>query len=176
MRRWETPLVPMQKRKHWNAKYRPKPQLWSLHQDVFKARLCWSNLHNMSDASHYQWGSRSLRMTWTAFATAYHLYHEIPRLEPRKSPKKLFHHKQQKRGSLEEEGMVRRETIGGKNLSASQLEARTLKKGHSGASPKSQSWRHQLWLPDPGSHPQSPNNQKRPWLILSNCPNFKCHL
>lgn len=69
--------------------------------------------------------------------SACHLYHEIPRLEPRKLPKKLFHHKQQKRGSQEEEGMVRRETIGEKNLSASQLEAMTLKKGHPGASPKS---------------------------------------
>lgn len=177
--RQETPLVPMQKGKHWNAKYRPKPQVWSLHQDVFKARHCWGNSHNM-----HVW-SISLPMRITFFKddldsicySACHLYHEIPRLKPRKTPKEIVSHKQQNRESQEEEGN-RRKTIWGQNLSAAQPEARTEKTEHPGASPQ---------VTKPGTsaltaksrEPSSktpPNTQKRSWLTLRNCNHSKCQL
>lgn len=139
MGRWETPLAPMQKGKHWNAKYQPKPQLWSLHQDVFKARHCWGDFHNVN-----VW-SISLPMRITFFKddlgsicySACQLYHEIPRLKPRKTPpRKLSHISNRIERARKKRRTVRRKTIWGKNLSAAQLEAGTEKKGHPGASPQ----------------------------------------
>lgn len=139
--RWETPLVPMQKGKHWNAKYQPKPQLWSLHRDVFKARHCWGNVHTIS-----VWGiSLPVRIMfckddWDNICySACHLYHGIPRLEPRKPPRKLSHTFSTIERAKKERGRVRRKTIWGKNLSAAQLGAMSETKG---TAPKSQSQGH----------------------------------
>lgn len=168
----------MQKQKHWNAKYQCKPQLWSLHRDVSKARHCRvAFLISVSEASHYQWGSCSLRMTGTAFALLLVIYTMKSQGWSQENPQGNVSHTRQNR-ARKKRGRVRRKTIWGKNLSAAQLEA-TEKKGHQGTAPKSQSQEHPLWLPDRGSHPRKHdrmNSQERSRLLSSSCPNFKCHL
>lgn len=55
--------------------------------------------------------------------SACHLHHGIPRLEPRKPPRKLSHTFSRIDSAKKERGTVRRKTIWGKNLSAAQLVA-----------------------------------------------------
>lgn len=157
----------MQKGKHWNAKYWPKPQLWSLHRDVFKARHCWGNCHNTN-----VWSISLPRRTMffkddldNICYSACHLDQEIPKLEPRNPPRKLSHTSSRTESTRKKRGTVRRKTIWGKNLTAAQLEARTEEKGNPGASPQATKpgtsaltarWRESPWK-------TTPNNQKRSW-------------
>lgn len=170
----------MQKQKHWNAKYQRKPQLWSLHGDMFKARHGWGNFHNIS-----VWGiSLPMRIMffkddWDHICySACHLYHEIPKLEPRKPPRKLSQTRSRIERTRKKRGVVRRKTIWGKKLRAAQLEATTEKKGHQGDSSQVRGPGTSALTARPRKPPEKtpPNNQKRSRLILSRCPNFKCRL
>lgn len=164
----------MQKQKHWNAKYQCKPQLWSL-----RARHGWGNFHNIS-----VWGiSLPMRIMffkddWDNICySACHLYHEIPKSEPRKPPRKLSHTRSRIERARKKRGTVGRKTIWGKNLSAAQLEATTEKKGHQGQLPsqRARDIRSDCQTEE-ATEKTPPNHQKRSRLILSRYPNFKCRL
>lgn len=161
----------MQKGKHWNAKYQPKPQLWSLRGDVFKARHCWGNVRTL-----HVWGiSLPVRIMfckddWDHICySACHLYHEVPRLEPRKPPRKWSH----TFSRIE----PRREQSGGKpyegRTECSPASSSEWEEGDSSQVPGTSALTARPRKP-PRKTP--PNTQKRSRLILSSCPNFKCHL
>lgn len=87
--------------------------------------------------------------------SACHLYHEIPRLEPRKPPRKLSHTSSRTRGRWGEllggkpYGNLKKEQL----LSVASWRLGQRRRGPPAASPRPQSQVHQLWMPSPESHP-----------------------